>query len=158
MRRLVMPLEPAARSSGTRRVVTLPNTASTRNALEPWIAAVSAAHAPCLIADGRCAVVAMSPAAATMLSTTPDTATGRLVLDVFRVVDFRTGAPTTEYTIPPLAALASSAHSRAVIRLAGPSAHITVDAVAAPLYDDDGSVIASLTFLAALDGRAPAAG
>lgn len=120
-------------------------------ALRPWISVVAAATDPCLVLNRSGQVSACSPAAVALLGLPEPTAmAGRALLDgLLHLVDFTaTGHRLADWELtrlPPLAALATGALARGLLRLRHGRTTRTVDAVATPLRHG-AEVIGSLTF------------
>jgi hypothetical protein len=133
------------------RAITEPEHGSS---LALWTRSVTEAAEPCLLIDTEMAIVAVSEECCRLLRLgTPDTATGRSLIDgVLRLVDFtQARSELTEAEIekiPPRLALKSGRLARGLLRIvaeAGDDDVVTVDAIATPLLDG-GTVAGSLTF------------
>jgi len=107
-----------------------------------------------LDAGGR--VLAMSPSAAELIvGPGRERVTGRHLLDVLDLVDFNpTPGDASMYAdrIPPLLAVASNTLSRGLLRVRAGGRTVTLDAVAAPLHDASGALVATVCFLSSLSG------
>jgi len=115
-----------------------------------WRIATSAATTPTVLIDRDGLVVAMSESGARLLATTAENALGRPFLATVTLLDFIAGHPTMEYAerIPPLAAVRDGMIVRGLLRVAHGDVAVTVDAVGAPLCDESGAVVGSLSFFA----------
>ena len=123
--------------------------------LAAWVWVASASTDACLVLDHRGRVAGCSQPAAALLGESTVNMRGRvLVGDVIDVVDFSAQAgPGDSYAfrIPPLLALASEMPARGLLRLRhGDGRRITLDAVSAPLHNEQGHVAGSVSFLAAV--------
>jgi hypothetical protein len=119
--------------------------------LHGWITVVSGAADPCLLLNAAGLVTACAPVTVELLGLPePAAMVGRGLLDgLLHPVDFTAaGERLAEWELrklPPLAALATGALSRGLLRLRhGPDVR-TADAIATPLHHD-ASLIGSLTF------------
>lgn len=125
-----------------------------RETLRAWVTVVTTSADPCIVLDCDGRVAGLSASAAALVSEEPNQIVGRrLVGDVFVVVDFSSAAePMGEHAIvPPTQAIESDVLSRGLMRLRrADGVTVTIDAVAAPLHDNDGETIGSLTFFASL--------
>jgi PAS domain-containing protein len=122
-----------------------------------WMSTVAAAPEPCLIIDVTTTIIALSPSCGELLGLgKPADAVGQPLLGgVLRLIDFTAGggelAELEIEQIPPLLAIRSEQLARGLMRVqprAG-GQHLTVDAIATPLTQDD-QVVASLTFFSAI--------
>ncbi|WP_157034728.1 hypothetical protein [Actinocatenispora sera] len=119
--------------------------------LRGWIAVVAGATDPCLLLNAAGLVTACAPATLELLGLPePAAMVGRGLLDgLLHPVDFTAaGNRLAEWELtklPPLAALATDALSRGLLRLRHGSQVRTVDAIATPLHHD-ATLIGSLTF------------
>jgi PAS domain-containing protein len=119
--------------------------------LRGWITVVAGATDPCLLLNATGLVTACAPATLDLLGLPePAAMVGRGLLDgLLHPVDFTAaGDRLAEWELtklPPLAALATGALSRGLLRLRHGSHVRTVDAIATPLHHD-ATLIGSLTF------------
>jgi PAS domain S-box-containing protein len=116
-----------------------------------WRSAVHTSHDACLVLDAHGTVVSISAAAAEALGCADTMAVGRQLLDVIDVVDLDTGASHPEYAvrITPLSTLGGRGLMRSLMRVRHPDGSlVTVDCASAPLHDDDGDTIGSVSFFA----------
>lgn len=148
--------EPAGRA---RHVVDLGNAnraAAASTPLARWIAAVAAAHDPCLVLDREGQVLSMSAAAAELFGCSDIGVIGRGLLDVVDVVDFDSGGSNPDYAarIAPLAVLVSgSGLMRSLMRVRRRDAvRVTLDVASAPIHDGARWTVGSITFLAPVQG------
>jgi PAS domain S-box-containing protein len=119
--------------------------------LARWQAAVESAGDACLVLDARGSVVSASPAAVQALGCSDRPVRGRRLLDVIDVVDLDSGASHPDYAvrITPLATLGGRGLMRSLMRLRHPDGTlVTLDSTSAPLHDDDGETIGSVSFFA----------
>ncbi|BFU47938.1 hypothetical protein [Krasilnikovia sp. MM14-A1004] len=125
--------------------------------VDRWTSTVTAAAEPCLVIDVTSRILAISPSGSELLGLgAPADAVGQPLLGgALRLIDFTAGAgelaePEVE-KIPPLLAIRSQRLARGLMRVqpTTDSAHLTVDAIATPLWQG-GHVVASLTFLSAV--------
>ena len=119
--------------------------------LSRWRSAVEASADACLVLDATGAVVSVSPAAIDALGCADRAVRGRRLLDVIDVVDFDTGASHPDYAvrITPLATLGGRGLMRSLMRLRAPDGSLTtLDSTSAPLHDDTGETIGSVSFFA----------
>ncbi|OLB80095.1 MAG: hypothetical protein AUI14_08030 [Actinobacteria bacterium 13_2_20CM_2_71_6] len=119
--------------------------------LAHWAATVSGAVEPCLVINGLSEIVAISPAASTMLGFTDQAvAVGcHLFAGVIRLLDFTSAAarlPDSDIEkIPPILACSSGRLARGLLRVQAGDEVSTVDAIATPLFDGR-KAVGSLTF------------
>ncbi len=120
--------------------------------VEHWATAVARASEPCLVLDALSSeIVALSPAAATMLGFSDQAAAVGLHLfaGVLRLLDFSSAGarlPDSEMEkIPPILACTSGRLARGLLRVQAGEEIRTVDAIATPLFDGR-KVVGSLTF------------
>ena len=121
--------------------------------VDRWAATVAGAVEPCMIIDGSATIRALSPSCSELLGLgRPADAVGVPLLgNVLRLIDFTAGGGELEEPelekIPPLLAIRSKRLARGLMRVQtdGDDGHLTVDAIATPLVDND-QVVASLTF------------
>jgi PAS domain-containing protein len=125
-----------------------------RETLRAWVTVVATAADACIVLDRQGRVAGISNAAAALVAEDPAQVIGRrLVGDVFVVVDFSSAAePLGDHVIvPPTQAVEAGVLSRGLMRLRRvDGVTMTIDAVAAPLHDEHGDIIGSLTFFASL--------
>jgi hypothetical protein len=123
---------------------------STRS-IDRWVDAADGATEACLVIDSGAVIVSASEPACELLGfATPASAIGRSLFDeVLPLLDFTSAAtplPGTEMIkIPSIQALHSERLARGLIRVRSGPDVVTVDVVAAPLWEG-GRVIGSLTF------------
>lgn len=124
--------------------------------LSHWLTSVNAAQDPCVLLDQSGRVLAMSTAAITLLGCGDGGVVGRSLIDVLDVVDFDSGTSSPDYAarIAPVAVLATGGGlMRSLLRVRQrDGTRLTVDAAAAPLHDDRGRLVGSVTFLAPVRG------
>jgi PAS domain S-box-containing protein len=119
--------------------------------LAHWQAAAEAASDACLVLDAGGAVVSASPAALEVLGVGDAGVRGRRLLDVIDVVDFDTAESNPDYAarITPLATLNGRGLMRSLMRLRQPDGTLTtLDSTSAPLHDEGGNTIGSISFFA----------
>jgi PAS domain-containing protein len=107
----------------------------------------------CLVLDPDGAVMSISAAAAELLGCGDSGVVGRPLLDVIDVVDLETGAPNPDYAdrITPLAVLTGRGLMRSLMRIRHPDdALVTVDTASAPVHDESGETLGSISFLASM--------
>ena len=129
------------------------------SSVDQWAATVWQAVEPSLIIDTGFRIRAVSPSASELLGLGKGAeAVGKPLLGgegALRLIDFTAGGgELTEQEIekiPPLLALTSERLARGLMRvqLTNEEGHLTVDAIATPLWED-GRVVASLTFFSAI--------
>lgn len=121
--------------------------------VDRWITTVATAAEPCLVIDVAQTIRALSPSCSELLGLgrPADAVGGALLGEALRLIDFTAGGgeldePELE-KIPPLLAIKSKRLARGLMRVqtGGADGHLTVDAIATPLVDND-QVVASLTF------------
>lgn len=131
-----------------------PELAPLRETLRAWVTVVATSADPCIVLNREGRIAGLSAAAAALFAEAPVELVGRrLVGDVFTLVDFSSAAePMPDEThVPPTQAIASGMLNRGLVRLRrSDGVTLTLDAIAAPLHADDGTVIGSLTFLGQL--------
>jgi PAS domain S-box-containing protein len=123
--------------------------------LRRWVTVADGSLDACIVVDDEGRIAAGSQQAAELLGVPPGSLVGRLLVeDVLQLVDFtRAAAPGDHYQgrIPPVAVLRDDHLSRGLLRLLRPDGDlITLDAVAAPIHDDQRRVVGSITFFAAI--------
>jgi hypothetical protein len=124
--------------------------------LDRWITAATDAFEPCLVLNEVDEVVAVSPAATSLLGfANPDALLGRsLVAGPVRLLDFNQKPQTLPQgemeKTPPVLARTTGRLARGLIRVHSLGSTVTVDAVATPLHDTNGNVVGSLTFFATI--------
>jgi len=124
--------------------------------VERWSISVASAAEPCLIIDGASTILSISPSGSELLRLgKPADSVGQSLLGGVRLIDFTAGGgeldePEVE-KIPPLLAIKTGRLARGLMRVQTEpgNAHITVDAIATPLIENE-QVVASLTFLSAV--------
>ena len=123
------------------------------SSVERWTATVATAVEPCLVIDVTTTILAVSPTCSELLGLGKpvDAISQPLLGSVLRLIDFTAGGgeldePEIE-KIPPLLAIRSKRLARGLMRVQtdGTGPHLTVDAIATPLFAAD-QVVASLTF------------
>jgi PAS domain-containing protein len=129
------------------------------SSVDRWAATVWQAVEPCLVIDVAFRIVAVSPSASELLGLGKGLdAVGQPLLGgegSLRLIDFTAGggelAEIEAEKIPPLLAIRSQRLARGLIRVQPMTGdqHLTVDAIATPLTQDD-QVMASLTFFSAI--------
>ena len=133
--------------SRAREVIVLPG-----DALSHWATVVKACTDPCLVVDAAGVVAAVSAPAAELLGAT--CMVGQSLDATLRLVDYIDNALEAQGAarrIPPLIALSDNALSRGVMRILRPDGgRLLIDAVAAPIHDDEHRPIGSVSFLAAV--------
>jgi PAS domain-containing protein len=131
-------------------VVTAPGRAT--SSLARWGTAAAGATEPVLVLDATGCVISVSAAAVALLGPSYDALLRRPLADQLTLVDFETGAQHPDYAprIPPLLVLRSGSLLRGLMRLDRPAGRITLDVISAPLREADGTVVGSLSFLAAI--------
>jgi PAS domain S-box-containing protein len=148
------PRDPAATTTGLPSQVDLTDAATgsaTPHPLARWQAAVEASADACLVLDSRGCVVSASAAAIEALGCSDQPVRGRRLLDVIDVVDLDSGASHPEYAvrITPLATLGGRGLMRSLMRLRHPDGSlVTLDSSSAPLHDDAGQTIGSISYFA----------
>ncbi|GLZ02209.1 hypothetical protein Acsp02_94600 [Actinoplanes sp. NBRC 103695] len=121
--------------------------------VDRWTNTVAGAVEPCLVIDVATTIRAISPSCSELLGLgKPADAVGTSLLgNMLRLIDFTAGGGDLEEPelekIPPLLAIKSQRLARGLMRVqtGGDEAHLTVDAIATPLTEND-QVVASLTF------------
>jgi PAS domain S-box-containing protein len=119
--------------------------------LARWQAAAEAASDACLVLDAGGAVVSASAAALEVLGAGDAGVRGRRLLDVIDVVDFDSAESNPDYAarITPLATLNGRGLMRSLMRLRQPDGTLTtLDSTSAPLHDEAGETIGSISFFA----------
>jgi len=122
-----------------------------------WMSTVATASEPCLVIDATTRILAVSPSCSELLGLgKASEAVGQPLLGgVLRLIDFTAGggelAEVEVEKIAPLLAIRSERLARGLMRVQPETGdqHLTVDAIATPLTQDD-QVVASLTFFSAI--------
>ncbi|MDT5033203.1 MAG: hypothetical protein QOC94_3374 [Actinoplanes sp.] len=122
-----------------------------------WTSTVAAAPEACLVIDVTTTIMAVSRSCSELLGIGPpvDVVGRPLFGGVLRLIDFTAGggelAELEIEQIPPLLAIRSEQLARGLMRVQPTTGgqHMTVDAIATPLLQDD-QVVASLTFFSAI--------
>ena len=124
------------------------------DALAHWVAAARSSLDACLVVDAGGTVAGLSPTAAEMLGTDSGSLVGRSLDDVLCLVDFTDmalEARGTDRRIPPLIAVRENSLSRGMMRVRRPDGHrLMLDAVAAPIHDEEKKPIGAVSFLASI--------
>jgi PAS domain-containing protein len=124
------------------------------DALGHWVAAACASLDACLVVDAGGSVAGLSPTAADLLGTAAHTLVGRSLDEVLNLVDFTNGAAEATGAarrIPPLIAVRENSLSRGMMRVRLPDGgRLMLDAVAAPIHDDERRPIGAVSFLASV--------
>jgi len=124
------------------------------DALGSWVAAARASLDACLVVDAGGTVAGLSPTAADLLGTDSTSLVGRSLDDVLCLVDFTDmalEARGTDRRIPPLIAVRENSLSRGMMRVRRPDGHrLMLDAVAAPIHDEERKPIGAVSFLASI--------
>ena len=116
-----------------------------------WVAAARASFEPCVVLDTDGAVAGLSAAAATLLGRSDDEVVGRGLLEgLLDLVDFSARDPSGS-RLPPIVAAQQDHLSRGVMQVRLPDGtRITLDAISAPLHDDEHHLVGSVSFLHAV--------
>jgi PAS domain-containing protein len=125
--------------------------------IERWTSTVATAPEPCLVIDVTTTILAVSASCSELLGLgKASEAVGQPLLGgVLRLIDFTAGggelAELEVEKIPPLLAIRSERLARGLMRVQPEAGgqHLTVDAIATPLTQDE-QVVASLTFFSAI--------
>jgi PAS domain S-box-containing protein len=124
------------------------------DALTHWVRAACRSLDACLVVDVQGTVSALSRTAADLLGTDADAVVGRSLDEVLHLVDFTEGAGEArgiDRRIPPLIAVRENSLSRGMMRVRRPDgARLMLDAVAAPIHDNDRNPIGAVSFLASV--------
>lgn len=124
------------------------------DALAHWVSAARSSLDACLVVDAGGTVAGLSPTAAEMLGTDSGSLVGRSLDDVLCLVDFTDmalEARGTDRRIPPLIAVRENSLSRGMMRVRRPDGHrLMLDAVAAPIHDEEKKPIGAVSFLASI--------
>lgn len=124
------------------------------DALGHWVAAARVSLDACLVVDAGGTVAGLSPTAAEMLGTAAAGLVGRPLDDVLNLIDFTDGAQEARGAarrIPPLIAVRENSLSRGMMRVRLPDGgRRMLDAVAAPIHDNDRRPIGAVSFLASV--------
>ncbi len=160
MRYIVVPIRAAVRATGDGHapepngVAPEADGPAADDALGHWVAAARHSLDACLVVDDSGLVAALSPNAAELLGTPPETVVGRSLDEVLHLVDFTESAHEArgaERRIPPLIAVRENSLSRGMMRVRRPDgARLMLDAVAAPIHDTDRRPVGSVSFLASV--------
>lgn len=156
MRQLILPVTRARRVDISLRSSGRPSAATSADPVQEWTRSVSTAASPVLLTDADCAIIAISRSAAELLGTKVTRAMGRGLLDLITLVDFHSGVSTMEYAvrIPPTLAAREGMISRGLFRISTDRGPVTIDAVAAPVYDEEHELAGAICFMADLAGSA----
>ena len=131
-----------------------PPPAEPEHALGHWVAAARASLDACLVVDAGGTVAALSPTAADLLGTHSSDLVGRHLDEALVLVDFTDvalEARGNDRRIPPLIAVRENSLSRGMMRLRRPDGHrLMLDAVAAPIHDEERKPIGAVSFLASI--------
>lgn len=123
-------------------------------ALGHWVSAALTSLDACLVVDAGGTVAGLSSTAAELLGTAPGSLVGHLLDDVLNLVDFTDGAQEargSDRRIPPLIAVRENSLSRGMMRVRLPDgARRMLDAVAAPIHDNERKPIGAVSFLASV--------
>jgi PAS domain S-box-containing protein len=123
-------------------------------ALAHWVSAARSSLDACLVVDAGGTVAGLSPTAAEMLGTAAHGLVGRPLDDVLNLIDFTDGAQEARGAarrIPPLIAVRENSLSRGMMRVRLPDGgRRMLDAVAAPIHDNDRRPIGAVSFLASV--------
>lgn len=124
------------------------------DALGQWVAAARTSLDACLVVDAGGTVAGLSPTAAELLGTAASSLIGRSLDDALNLVDFTNGAKEARGAarrIPPLIAVRENSLSRGMMRVRRPDGdRLMLDAVAAPIHDNDRRPIGAVSFLASV--------
>jgi len=124
------------------------------DALAHWVSAARASLDACLVVDAGGTVAGLSPTAAELLGTAATGLIGRPLDDVLNLIDFTDGAQEARGAarrIPPLIAVRENSLSRGMMRVRLPDGgRRMLDAVAAPIHDNDRRPIGAVSFLASV--------
>ena len=152
MTRLLIPLvaQPAAATLGEPRPDSV-GLSVAGPSLSAWVRAVSTSPDPALVLDPRGAVVAASPAAATLFGRPIAELLGRELHRAVAFIDFHTQphpAEGTGMSLVPIQALRYDTPARGLMRARCPDGLIiTLDCVASPLHDSRRHVVGVLVML-----------
>ena len=160
VRYIVVPVRPLPPGLLTHRHVTggaEPDpiaAAAADDALACWVETARVSLDACLVVDAGGTVAALSDTAAELLGTAPAGLVGRSLDKVLNLVDFTDGAQEAQGAarrIPPLIAVAENALSRGMMRIRLPDGERRMlDAVAAPIHDDERRPVGAVSFLASV--------
>lgn len=122
--------------------------------LSHWVAVARACIEACLVVDAGGNIAAVSPTAAEILGTPEESYVGRPLDEAISLVDFTDSAQEARGVnrrIPPLIAVTENALSRGMIRIRRADGHrLMLDAVAAPIHDDERRPVGAVSFIAAV--------
>jgi PAS domain S-box-containing protein len=124
--------------------------------LRGWSAAVASSQDACFVLDSEGVVVSVSAAGIDLLGSGDRVAMGHHILDVIDLVDLESGASDPEYAprITPLVVLRSPGLARSLMRVRHPDgAVVTLDSSSAPIHDEAGQVLGSMTFISPIRAR-----
>lgn len=154
MRYIVVPIHPLPDVVDLRAESHGPVAPEPTDGLDQWTAAARMSYDACLVIDTGGCLAAVSPTAADLLGTPSGEIVGRPLDDVLHLLDFSDAAHEAQGVqrrIPPLIAIRENSLSRGVMRVRRPDgARLMLDAVAAPIHDDERRPIGSVSFLAAV--------
>ncbi|HEU0131125.1 MAG TPA: PAS domain-containing protein [Mycobacteriales bacterium] len=152
MRYIVVPILAPATAPAAAPATSGP--APDDDALGHWVAAARRSLDACLVVDIGGTVAALSPNAAELLGTAAGAVVGRSLDEVLHLVDFTEGAHEArgaERRIPPLIAVRENSLSRGMMRVRRPDgARLMLDAVAAPIHDNERNPVGAVSFLASV--------
>lgn len=124
------------------------------HALGHWVAAARSSLDACLVVDAVGTVAALSPTAADLLGAETSELVGRHLDEALVLVDFTDvalEARGNDRRIPPLIAVRENSLSRGMIRVRRPDGlRLMLDAVAAPIHDEEQNPIGAVSFLASI--------
>jgi PAS domain S-box-containing protein len=126
------------------------------SSLRGWSAAVASSQDACFVLDSAGVVVSVSAAGIDLLGSGDKVAMGHHILDVIDLVDLESGASDPEYAprITPLVVLRSPGLARSLMRVRHPDgAVVTLDSSSAPIHDESGQVLGSMTFISPIRAR-----
>lgn len=124
--------------------------------LRGWSTAVASSQDACFVLDSEGVVVSVSAAGIDLLGSGERVAMGHHILDVIDLVDLESGASDPEYAprITPLVVLRSPGLARSLMRVRHPDgAVVTLDSSSAPIHDEAGQVLGSMTFISPIRAR-----
>lgn len=124
------------------------------DALGHWVAAARHSLDACLVVDATGLVAGLSATAAELLGTASTGLVGRQLDDVLNLVDFTDSSAEARGNarrIPPLIAVRENSLSRGMMRVRLPDGgRRMLDAVAAPIHDNERRPIGAVSFLASV--------